>query len=281
MFLPDHIVERGRPDIIGQWSVHSAPPVLRWRYYSCILPAWQPTALGRRHKMCYTAGEVKKMRTPEQVREILRALAQAYPAECSLQYQKDYELLFAVRLAAQCTDERVNQITPALVCALSDARGVCRRRAGGRRALCALVRVFPRKSAGHRAVCAQARRRIRRPRAGHDGGTHFPARRRAQDGEPHPRRCVPQARRGRGHALASGSQTGWDSSTGSRTPSRLRPRCARSCRRRNRPTFATGSSCTAALCAPRASRYAARAACATYVKPQRRWSYETDRTHPQ
>ena len=54
------------------------------------------------------------MRTPEQVREILRALAQAYPAECSLQYQKDYELLFAVRLAAQCTDERVNQITPAL-----------------------------------------------------------------------------------------------------------------------------------------------------------------------
>lgn len=54
------------------------------------------------------------MRTPEQVREILRTLAQAYPAECSLQYQKDYELLFAVRLAAQCTDERVNQITPAL-----------------------------------------------------------------------------------------------------------------------------------------------------------------------
>ena len=40
------------------------------------------------------------------------------------------------------------------VCALSDARGVCRRRAGGRRALCALVRVFPRKSAGHRAVRA-------------------------------------------------------------------------------------------------------------------------------
>ena len=64
--------------------------------------------------MCYTAGEVKKMRTPEQVREILRALAQAYPAECSLKYEKDYELLFAVRLAAQCTDERVNQITPAL-----------------------------------------------------------------------------------------------------------------------------------------------------------------------
>ena len=33
---------------------------------------------------------------------------------CTLDYGKDYELLFSVRLAAQCTDERVNQITPAL-----------------------------------------------------------------------------------------------------------------------------------------------------------------------
>ena len=55
------------------------------------------------------------MRTPEQVQEILSCLEQAYPlAECSLEYEKDYELLFSVRLAAQCTDERVNKITPAL-----------------------------------------------------------------------------------------------------------------------------------------------------------------------
>ena len=33
---------------------------------------------------------------------------------CSLQYPKPYELLFSVRLAAQCTDERVNMVTPAL-----------------------------------------------------------------------------------------------------------------------------------------------------------------------
>ena len=31
-----------------------------------------------------------------------------------MQYEKDYELLFAVRLSAQCTDERVNKVTPAL-----------------------------------------------------------------------------------------------------------------------------------------------------------------------
>ena len=55
------------------------------------------------------------MRTPEQVHEIITQLELEYPlAECSLEYDKAYELLFAVRLAAQCTDERVNQVTPAL-----------------------------------------------------------------------------------------------------------------------------------------------------------------------
>ena len=41
--------------------------------------------------------------------------SEAYPlADCTLDWGKDYELLFSVRLAAQCTDERVNMITPAL-----------------------------------------------------------------------------------------------------------------------------------------------------------------------
>ena len=55
------------------------------------------------------------MRTPEQVSEIVRLLLEEYPeASCTLDWGKDYELLFSVRLAAQCTDERVNRITPAL-----------------------------------------------------------------------------------------------------------------------------------------------------------------------
>ena len=46
---------------------------------------------------------------------IVNSLKQLYPDSiCSLQYEKDYELLFAVRLSAQCTDERVNKVTPAL-----------------------------------------------------------------------------------------------------------------------------------------------------------------------
>ena len=55
------------------------------------------------------------MKSKAAVRRIIETLKGIYPDSlCSLQYEKDYELLFAVRLAAQCTDERVNQVTPAL-----------------------------------------------------------------------------------------------------------------------------------------------------------------------
>lgn len=55
------------------------------------------------------------MRTKQQVSEIVQRLEECYPlADCTLDYRKDYELLFSVRLAAQCTDARVNEITPAL-----------------------------------------------------------------------------------------------------------------------------------------------------------------------
>lgn len=55
------------------------------------------------------------MKTKQEIAAIIAALKELYPdAACSLDYGKDYELLFSVRLAAQCTDERVNQVTPAL-----------------------------------------------------------------------------------------------------------------------------------------------------------------------
>ena len=55
------------------------------------------------------------MKTKAQTAAIIAALKELYPdAACSLDYGKDYELLFSVRLAAQCTDARVNLVTPAL-----------------------------------------------------------------------------------------------------------------------------------------------------------------------
>jgi endonuclease-3 len=49
------------------------------------------------------------------VEKVIAALKADYSdAECSLDYNKDYELLFSVRLAAQCTDARVNIVTQTL-----------------------------------------------------------------------------------------------------------------------------------------------------------------------
>lgn len=51
----------------------------------------------------------------EKVLKIIERLKAQYPdALCALHYQKDYELMIAVRLSAQCTDARVNLVTPAL-----------------------------------------------------------------------------------------------------------------------------------------------------------------------
>lgn len=55
------------------------------------------------------------MEVSAKVTNIIEALKALYPdALCALHYGKDYELMIAVRLSAQCTDARVNQITPAL-----------------------------------------------------------------------------------------------------------------------------------------------------------------------
>ena len=54
----------------------------------------------------------------QKVRHIIDTLNDRYPdALCALHYNKDYELMIAVRLSAQCTDARVNLITPALFAA--------------------------------------------------------------------------------------------------------------------------------------------------------------------
>ena len=56
-----------------------------------------------------------QLATPEEVEEIKRRLLEHYPdSTTELHYRNLYELLVAVMLSAQCTDKRVNLITPAL-----------------------------------------------------------------------------------------------------------------------------------------------------------------------
>lgn len=52
---------------------------------------------------------------PERVTDILKRLDEAYPeAVCALNHRTPWELLVATILSAQCTDARVNMVTPAL-----------------------------------------------------------------------------------------------------------------------------------------------------------------------
>ncbi len=55
-------------------------------------------------------------------RAVVRRLRVAYPdATCSLHYATPFQLLIATILSAQCTDERVNEVTPALFLRFPDA----------------------------------------------------------------------------------------------------------------------------------------------------------------
>lgn len=55
------------------------------------------------------------MTKKERMIEVVRRLKDVYPeAVCALHYTHDYELLFATRLSAQCTDARVNIVTERL-----------------------------------------------------------------------------------------------------------------------------------------------------------------------
>ena len=56
------------------------------------------------------------------VEEVVARLWREYPsAKCSLDFRSPFQLLVATILSAQCTDERVNQVTPALFARYADA----------------------------------------------------------------------------------------------------------------------------------------------------------------
>ena len=61
----------------------------------------------------------------ERAPEIFRRLAAEYPdAQCALDHRSPYELLVATILSAQCTDKRVNMVTPSLFAKYPDARSL-------------------------------------------------------------------------------------------------------------------------------------------------------------
>ena len=70
---------------------------------------------------------VKPSKSAAETRRILTKLYTQHPnADTELHYTTPYELLVATILSAQCTDERVNQVTPALFTRYPDARALAR-----------------------------------------------------------------------------------------------------------------------------------------------------------
>jgi endonuclease-3 len=69
----------------------------------------------------------KPSKTPDETRRIMAELERQHPnADTELHYRTPYELLVATILSAQCTDERVNQVTPALFARYPDARALAK-----------------------------------------------------------------------------------------------------------------------------------------------------------
>jgi endonuclease III len=62
-------------------------------------------------------------------KEIIKRLRKQYPdSKCSLTFANPFQLLVATILSAQCTDERVNQVTPALFQRYADAESLAEAR---------------------------------------------------------------------------------------------------------------------------------------------------------
>ena len=86
------------------------------------------------------AGRAKKAARPQRIetnetleqrkaraQKILRVLRKLYPdATCALHHRNAYELLVATILSAQCTDERVNMVTPALFARYPDVQALAK-----------------------------------------------------------------------------------------------------------------------------------------------------------
>jgi len=72
--------------------------------------AVRPPARSKQARKTFPRGQ-----DPARVREILKRLEKTYPdAQCALRHSNPFQLLVATILSAQCTDERVNQVTPGL-----------------------------------------------------------------------------------------------------------------------------------------------------------------------
>ena len=115
-------------------------------------------------------------------RLLLDRLLERYPdAHCALDFTNAFELLCATILSAQCTDKRVNMVTPALFARYPDAARARRRAPGRRRGADQEHGLLSQQGEEPHRHGDGARRAPRRRGAGRHGRARRPARRRPQD----------------------------------------------------------------------------------------------------
>ncbi|HTV65582.1 MAG TPA: hypothetical protein VMD98_08260, partial [Bryocella sp.] len=117
--MPRGIMPR-RPSRSGrQDNVASAATRAKARIAQAALPPRQPAkpakAKSKSERKAVVASKGYNPLAPARVNEILKRLDERYPnATCALHHSSAWELLVATILSAQCTDVRVNMVTPVL-----------------------------------------------------------------------------------------------------------------------------------------------------------------------
>jgi endonuclease-3 len=86
--------------------------------------------------------------------EILRRLKELYPeAPCSLDFETTLQLMVATILSAQCTDERVNKVTPALFATYPNVRALAEADLADLESLIKSTGFYRNKAKNIRAAC--------------------------------------------------------------------------------------------------------------------------------
>lgn len=94
---------------------------MNWNTLHIVLKAVNPVCMPSGK----LTGKESKAKRRDRAEIINRILAETYPgAKCALNHQNPFQLLAATILSAQCTDERVNMVTPALFKRCPDARAL-------------------------------------------------------------------------------------------------------------------------------------------------------------
>ena len=151
--------------------------------------------------------------SPKRVRAILQKLDEAYPeATCALVHHNPFQLLIATILSAQCTDVRVNQVTPSLFAKYPKPEDLAYANPRETRSRNPPDRIFPLQDQVHSGRQQEDRRGILRPGSPHHGAVAHLAGRRPQNGQRRPRHGL-RHRLGnrRRHARACASPAGWTS----------------------------------------------------------------------